>query len=64
MKNNPINISEKTHEELPIEEEYQEEIIKWLDRLASETGLPLERIITEIFLHRMSIEEELSLWRK
>ncbi len=64
MKNNPINISEKTHEELPIEEEYQEEIIKWLDRLASETGLPLERIITEIFLHRMSIEEELSLRRK
>ncbi len=64
MNNNPINISEKTHEELPIEEKYQEEILKWLDRLANETGLPLERIITEIFLHRMSVEDELSLRRK
>jgi|GEM_PF-5671127 hypothetical protein len=53
MKNNQTETLDKQYKELPIEKEYQEAIFKWLDWLAARTGLPVERIVTEIFLHRM-----------
>lgn len=39
---------------LPIEKKYQKDIQKWLKDTMAETGLPIERVVTEVFLHRMS----------
>lgn len=58
MKNNQTDTLDKTYKELPIEKEYQEVIFKWLDQLAARTGLPVERVITEIFLHRMLLDDQ------
>lgn len=33
---------------------YQKDIQKWLKDTMAETGLPIERVVTEVFLHRMS----------
>lgn len=48
------NVVEDGAVKLPIEEKYQKDIQKWLKDTMAETGLPIERVVTEVFLHRMS----------
>ena len=54
MNNNSANVVEDGAVKLPIEEKYQKDIQKWLKDTMAETGLPIERVVTEVFLHRMS----------
>ena len=54
MNNNSANVVEAGAVKLPIEEKYQKDIQKWLKDTMAETGLPIERVVTEVFLHRMS----------
>ena len=54
MNNNSANVVEDGAVKLPIEKKYQKDIQKWLKDTMVETGLPIERVGREVFLHRMS----------
>lgn len=54
MNRNSVTHSVQTKNTLPIEEKYQADIQNWIDEIKAKTGLPAERIVTEVFLSRMS----------